>query len=129
MYDYEQKPDLNITPLVDVMLVLLAILMVTAPVLEYEEDINLPKGSKSQKLQQVNKIDITINSSREININKKKYKFENFSDNFILYSKNKNRDTTVHIRADKTLQYEDVVYILKTVKEAGFFKVALITDG
>ncbi|MGB5868448.1 MAG: biopolymer transporter ExbD [Arcobacteraceae bacterium] len=129
MYNYDQKPDLNITPLVDVMLVLLAILMVTAPVLEYEENINLPKGSKSQKLQQLNKIDITINNLREINVNKKKYQFENFADNFILFSKNKNRDTSVHIRADKGLKYEDVVYILKTVKEAGFFKVALITDG
>jgi len=129
MYDYEQKPDLNITPLVDVMLVLLAILMVTAPVIEYEENINLPKGSKSKKIQQLNKIDITINNIREIRINKKKYKFDNFADNFTLFSKNKNRDTSVHIRADKTLKYEDVVYILKTVKEAGFFKVALITDG
>jgi biopolymer transport protein ExbD len=129
MYDYEEKPDLNITPLVDVMLVLLAILMVTAPVLEYEENINLPKGSKSKKLQQLNKIDIIVNDLREIKINKKKYEFNNFDDNFILYSKNKNRDTSVHIRADKNLKYEDVVYILKTVKEAGFFKVALITDG
>jgi len=129
LYDYEQKPDLNITPLVDVMLVLLAILMVTAPVLEYEEKINLPKGSKSKKLQQLNKIDIIVNNVREIKINKKTYKFENFADNFILFSKNKNRDTSVHIRADKNLKYEDVVYILKSVKEAGFFKVALITDG
>jgi biopolymer transport protein ExbD len=129
MYDYEQKPDLNITPLVDVMLVLLAILMVTAPVLEYEENINLPKGSKSQKIQQLNKIDISINNEREIIINKEKYKFVNFADNFILYAKNKNRDSSVHIRADKNLKYEDVIYILKSVKEAGFFKVALITDG
>lgn len=129
MYNYDQKPDLNITPLVDVMLVLLAILMVTAPVLEYEENINLPKGSKSQKLQQMNKIDISVSNLRIINVNKKKYQFENFADNFILFSKNKNRDTSVHIRADKSLKYEDVVYILKTVKEAGFFKVALITDG
>jgi len=129
MYDYNEKPDLNITPLVDVMLVLLAILMVTAPVLEYEENINLPQGSKSQKIQELQKIDITISNKREININKKRYVFENFSDNFILYAKNKNRDTSVHIRADKSLKYEDVMFILKTVKEAGFFKVALITDG
>ena len=51
MYDFNQKPDLNITPLVDVMLVLLAILMVTAPVINYEESINLPKGSKSKQVQ------------------------------------------------------------------------------
>ena len=129
MYDYNNKPELNITPLVDVMLVLLAILMVTAPVLEYEENINLPKGSKSQKTQQLKKIDISVNSLREVIVNKKKYPFDNFADNFILFSKNKNRDISVHIRADKGLKYEDVVYILKTVKEAGFFKVALITDG
>ncbi len=130
MYDYEKKPELNITPLVDVMLVLLAILMVTAPVLEYEENINLPKGSKSQRVQQHNKIDILVSKDKAIVINKQnKYKFENFADNFVLYSKNKNRDTPVHIKADRTLRYDDVIYILKTVKEAGFLKVALITDG
>jgi biopolymer transport protein ExbD len=129
MYDFNNKPELNITPLVDVMLVLLAILMVTAPVLEYEENINLPKGSKSKKVEQNNKIDILISEKRVISINKLKYKFINFADNFVLYTKDKNRNTPIHIRADKTLKYEDVVYILKTVKEAGFFKVALITDG
>jgi biopolymer transport protein ExbD len=129
MYDFNQKPDLNITPLVDVMLVLLAILMVTAPVLEYEENINLPKGSKSKKLQQNKKIDILINDKRVITVNKIRYKFLNFADSFVLLSKEKDRDVPVHIRADKNLKYEDVVYILKTVKEAGFFKVALITDG
>lgn len=55
MYDFNQKPDLNITPLVDIMLVLLAILMVTAPVLEFEEQINLPSGSKSKQIQNVKK--------------------------------------------------------------------------
>ncbi len=129
MYDYNQKPELNITPLVDVMLVLLAILMVTAPVLEYEENINLPRGSKSAKLQTSNKIDITVTSSRIINVNKAKYQFLNFADSFILFAKDKDRDTPVHIRADKNLKYDDVVYILKTVKEAGFLKVSLITDG
>ena len=129
MYDYNQKPDLNITPLVDVMLVLLAILMVTAPVLEYEEQINLPKGSHSAKVQNTKKIDIFISSGKDIMINKKKYKFNTFADNFILFSKQLNRDTPIHIRADKTLQYDNVIYILKTVKEAGFYKVALITDG
>ena len=129
MYDFNQKPDLNITPLVDVMLVLLAILMVTAPVLEYEENINLPKGSKSKKIEQNKKIDILVSNSRLIIINKSQYKFLNFADSFILYAKDKDRDTPVHIRADKDLKYEDVIYILKTVREAGFFKVALITDG
>lgn len=129
MYDYNQKPELNITPLVDVMLVLLAILMVTAPVLEYEENINLPSGSKSSKVQSVTKIDIMVTGNRIIRVNKSKFKFLNFADSFILFTKDKNRDTPVHIRADKNLKYDDVIYILKTVKEAGFLKVSLITDG
>lgn len=129
MYNYNEKPELNITPLVDVMLVLLAILMVTAPVLEYEENINLPKGSHSKRVQENKKIDILLTSKRIILINKKKYEFLNFADSFILFSNNINRDTPVHIRADKDLKYKDIIYILKTVKEAGFFKVALITDG
>ena len=130
MYDYNHRPELNITPLVDVMLVLLAILMVTAPILEYEENINLPEGSKSQRIQQHNKIDILVTKDRLITINKQnRYKFGTFADNFVLFSKDKNRDTPIHIKADKSLRYDDVVYILKTVKEAGFFKVALITDG
>jgi len=129
MYDYNQKPDLNITPLVDVMLVLLAILMVTAPVIEFEEPINLPRGSKSKQVQVNKKIDIFITEDRTITLNKVKYKMENFADSFVLFAKDKNRDTPVHLRAEKKLIYDDIIYVLKSVKEAGFFKVSLITDG
>ncbi len=129
MYDFNQKPDLNITPLVDVMLVLLAILMVTAPVIEFEEPVNLPNGSKSQQIQDVKKISILISSDRKISIGKNSYELQNFADSFILYSNDKNKDTQIHIRADKRLIYDDVIFVLKTVKEAGFFKVSLITDG
>ncbi|OUR74485.1 biopolymer transporter ExbD [Arcobacter sp. 31_11_sub10_T18] len=129
MYDYNQKPDLNITPLVDVMLVLLAILMVTAPVIEFEENINLPRGSKSKQVQVNKKIDIFITEDRIITLNKVKYKLENFADSFVLFAKDKNRDTPIHLRAEKTLVYDDIIYVLKSVKEAGFFKVSLITDG
>lgn len=129
MFDFNQKPDLNITPLVDIMLVLLAILMVTAPVIEFEEPINLPTGSKSQQSQDVAKIDIIITKDRIVTLNKNKVEISNFTDNFLLFSKGKDQNTPIHIRADKSLKYDDIVYVLKSVKEAGFFKVALVTDG
>ena len=66
MYDYNQKPDLNITPLVDIMLVLLAILMVTAPVIEFEEPINLPQGSRSKQVQELKKIDILVTKDKVV---------------------------------------------------------------
>lgn len=121
MFDYNQKPDLNITPLVDIMLVLLAILMVTAPVIEFEEPINLPKGSASKQIQAVKKIDILITKDRKVLVNKKKYELDNFADNFVLYAKEKDRKTPIHIRAEKTLIYDDIMHVLKSVKEAGFF--------
>jgi len=129
VYDYNQKPDLNITPLVDIMLVLLAILMVTAPVIEFEESINLPKGSKAQQVQDFKKIDILITKERVVRLNKKKVDINNFPDSFLLFVNGKDKKTPVHIRADKSLVYDDIIFVLKSVKEAGFYKVALVTDG
>ncbi|AXX84362.1 biopolymer transporter ExbD [Aliarcobacter skirrowii] len=129
MFDYNQKPDLNITPLVDIMLVLLAILMVTAPVMEFEEPINLPQGSKSKHIQDISNITITITKDRKIVLNKKNYDIKTFADDFLLFSKNKDQKSIVSIRADKNLKYDDVIFVLKSVKEAGFTKVSLVTDG
>ncbi len=129
MYDFNQKPDLNITPLVDIMLVLLAILMVTAPVLEFEEPINLPSGSKTQQVKDIKNVTVFINKNRVIKIDNNSYEMNNFPDSFILYAKSKNRETPIHIRGDKNLLYDDIIFVLKTIKEAGFYKVSLITDG
>lgn len=129
MFNYEEKPELNITPLVDVMLVLLAILMVTAPVLEYEENINLPSGSKTQSAMQTQKLDIVIDKNRNIKVEKNNYKINEFADSFVLLTQDRDKDITIYIKADKTLQYDDIIYVLKTVKSAGFLKVSLITDG
>jgi biopolymer transport protein ExbD len=129
VYDFNQKPDLNITPLVDIMLVLLAILMVTAPVIEFEEPITLPTGSRSQQTQDVQKIDIIITKDRIVTLNKNKVEISNFADSFLQFSNGKDQNTPIYIRADKSLKYDDIIYVLKSVKEAGFFKVALVTDG
>lgn len=129
MFNWEEKPELNITPLVDVMLVLLAILMVTTPALIYEELIELPKGSKTKVLQKTETIEIRVDKNRVIYIKKDRFKFKEFPDNFILLSQKYDKNSPVYIRADKRLSYGDVMYILKTVKEAGFAKVSLVTDG
>jgi len=126
---YESKPDLNITPLVDVMLVLLAILMVTAPVMKFEEQINLPTGSKQKTLNRLAKLDIIMNAKREIFFKGKKYSMVDFPDNFNLLSRKIDKNTPVFIQADKNLKYDNVMFLLKTTKEVGFLKVSLITNG
>ena len=129
MYDFNDKPELNITPLVDIMLVLLAILMVTAPVIEFEEPIQLPVGSKSKQVQDFQKIDIIITKDIIVTLNKNKVEITNFPDSFLLFSTGKDQATPIYIRADKDLKYDDIIFVLKSVKEAGFLKVSLVTDG
>jgi len=127
--DWEEKPDLNITPLVDIMLVLLAILMVTTPAIIYEENIKLPEGSKTKSLGKMPDLEVRITKDKKIYIGKNQYQYNAFADSFILFSKSIPKTTTVYIRADKNLQYGSIMYILKSIKEAGFSKVSLITEG
>lgn len=128
-FNWEENPELNITPLVDIMLVLLAILMVTTPTIVYKEDISLAKGSKSNKLLKQSPIEIRIDRKKNIYIKDRAFSYANFADNFVLLSTSYSKDTEISIRADKAIIYGDVIFILKSVKEAGFSKVSLITNG
>ena len=121
-----RKPELNITPLVDIMLVLLAILMVTMPMVSYEERINLPKGSKSKEAKG-SSIDIYFFKNKRILFNGKEFSFNEFADNFVLLSNRFKKDEVVFLKADKDLSYGEVMKLLKVIKEAGFNKVSLIT--
>jgi len=129
MYDFDDKPELNITPLVDVMLVLLAILMVIAPNIIYEESIKLPQGSMSKQLSKIPPVSISIDKEQNVKINKDNYQLHEFMDNFFLYSKKLDLKATVLISADKTLDYGVVMSVLAIVKQAGFSEVSLATNG
>ncbi len=128
-FDWDEKPDLNITPLVDIMLVLLAILMVTTPAIIYEENIKLPAGSKTKSLGKIPDLEVRITKDKKVYVGKNQYQYSAFADSFILFSRTIPKTTVVYIRADKNLQYGSIMYILKSIKEAGFTKVSLITEG
>jgi len=130
VYDWDERPELNITPLVDVMLVLLAIMMVIAPNIIYEELINLPQGSAQKELTNKKPVHITVNKDGEIIVNKEKFDLNSFGDNFYLYAqKNLDAKAAVMISADKTLDYGQVMSVLGAVKQAGFSEVSLATNG
>ena len=130
MYDWDESPDLNITPLVDIMLVLLAILMVTTPAVVYQEKITLPNGTKSQVIQKIPEIELRITKDRKVYYKRDSFTISEFPDNFVLISQKFSLKTTVvYIKADESLQYKDVMFVLKSVKEAGFTKVSLETNG
>lgn len=128
-FDWDEAPDLNITPLVDIMLVLMAILMVTAPVMEYQENIKLPQGSKSNSMQKIPDLTVSMDSSKRIHIKGESFSIKTFADDFNLLSTKFPKETVVYIKADKSLQYDSVMFLLKVIKESGFSKVSLVTNG
>jgi len=127
MFSWDDDPDLNITPLVDVMLVLMAILMITAPTITFQEQIALPQGSKTVKVDKPKTLTIRMDKNRKIYLNKDTYALDTFADDFVNQSVKFDKDSEVYIRADEQLKYKDVMYLLKSVKAAGFEKVSLIT--
>ena len=130
MINLDETPELNITPLVDIMLVLLAILMVTTPTIIYEEQILLPEGSKT-KTSSVQKKDLTVivDATKKVRIDQSTMDLRELPDNIVLIGARYDKNSPVYIKADKSLIYDDVMFVLKSVKNAGFTKVALQTNG
>ena len=132
-FNWDDNPDLNITPFVDVMLVLMAILMVTAPTMTYEEQVDLPQGTQTKEAKKLAEITIRMEASGRISLyvnGKKRDSYStirDFRDNFMLKSNEFNLNSTVYIDADKSLIYEKVMELLKSVKDVGFTKASLIT--
>jgi len=127
MFSWDDSPDLNITPLVDVMLVLMAILMITAPTITFQEQIDLPQGSKTVKVTKPKTLTIRMDKNQKIYLNNDMYALDTFADDFVNQSVKFDKNSEVYIRADEQLKYKDVMYLLKSVKAAGFEKVSLIT--
>jgi len=127
-FSWDDSPDLNITPLMDVMLVLMAILMVTAPTITFQEQITLPQGSKTVQVEKPKILTIRMDKNKKIYLNKDTYEIDTFADDFVNQSIKYDKTSEVYIRADEVLQYKNVMYLLKSVKAAGFEKVSLITE-
>ncbi|GAB0029036.1 hypothetical protein VN1349_03970 [Helicobacter pylori] len=88
----------------------------------------MPSVSKTSIDPQDKMLEIRMDNDAKIYIDSKSYEYNSFPDTFNLLSKKYDKDTRVSIRADKRLTYDKVIYLLKTIKEAGFLKVSLITS-
>ncbi len=129
LYDFNESPDLNITPLVDVMLVLLAILMLASHTALYEETIKLPKGTQQVQSDESKKVVVRITSDRKVYVGNKTYELLGFEDNFARNTASIDKESPILLRADKDLKYDDIMSVLRAFKLSGFSKVALATDG
>jgi biopolymer transport protein TolR len=125
--------EINVTPFVDVMLVLLVIFMVTAPILYQGVDVNLPKvESKPMPAAETGKkIVITVNAKGEIFIEKKQYSLGEIKTEIraLIRSQGKEvEDEDVFLRADSNVPYGAVMNVMAEVKRAGVKKLGLVTE-
>ena len=128
MINYDENPELNITPLVDIMLVLLAILMVAMPALIYEEKIIVPQGTQSKSKPMDKKaLTIRITLDRKVYIDKDIFELSALADLLVLLQSQYSTDSQVYLKADAGLRYADVMSVLRSLKLARYNNVALET--
>lgn len=122
--------EINVTPLVDVMLVLLIIFMVTAPLVSAGVQVDLPQHKAKQVVSDQKPIEISIDGTGQIFIGELPIARANFSATLqqLAQGAGDPANARVFVRADRALEYGAVMGIVSEVADAGFVKVAFLTD-
>lgn len=117
---------INVTPMVDVMLVLLIVFMVTAPLLTVGVPINLPRVESQSLDAQKEPLEITLNKSNELYIGEEIVIFDEMISKVRAVAGN-NSDIRIFLRADSNIDYGEVMKVLGALNTSGFLKIALVT--
>tara|TARA_Y100000590_G_scaffold49981_1_gene52755 strand:- start:321 stop:737 length:417 start_codon:yes stop_codon:yes gene_type:complete len=123
----EPMSEINVTPFVDVMLVLLIVFMVTAPLLTVGVQVDLPESSADSLPDEQEPLELTITAKGEILIQESKVEFEKLVPKILAVSQNRT-DTRIYVKGDKTINYGRVLEIMGMLSGSGFTKVALISE-
>lgn len=118
--------DINVTPFVDVMLVLLIIFMVTAPMMMQGVDVSLPAATSDPLPAEEEHLIISINKDNQVFINNYQVALDNLKDKLIAILRGR-VDREVYLRADKDISYGMVVRVMSEVKGAGIEKLGMVT--
>lgn len=119
--------EINVTPLVDVMLVLLIIFMVTAPMMTQGVDVNLPQTTTSNIKSEEDPLILSINKNGEIFLESTKVSLEDLEKKVKSIFKYR-REKEVLLRADRDVPYGFVIKVMAGVKSAGISKLGMVTE-
>jgi biopolymer transport protein TolR len=118
--------EINVTPFVDVMLVLLIIFMVTAPMMQEGVDVNLPQAQGKSLPSKEKRMTISITSTKEIYLNDRKIELSDLENKLRTVFQNRT-DRQLFLRADEIVPYGFVVKTMAAVRNAGIDQLGMVT--
>jgi biopolymer transport protein TolR len=118
--------EINVTPLVDVMLVLLIVFMVAAPLMTVGVPIELPKTDATQMNTNTEPLTVTVQADRTLYLQESKIALEELTSKLQALAKNGYEDQ-IFVRADTTVDYGAVMEVMGLLNGAGFKKIGLVT--
>ena len=123
--DLEIQHEINVTPFIDVILVLLIIFTVAAPLATVDIGVNLPASTAPEQPRTDKPIFVTIKPDLSIAIGETMVSREGLAEALDLATNN-HKDETIFIRADKALSYGELMEVMNTLRDAGYLKLALV---
>ena len=125
-YKHAQISQINVTPMVDVMLVLLVVFMITAPLLTVGVPIDLPKTAASRIVGQDEPLVISVDNNGKLYLQDIEIALAQLVPRLNAITRNR-KDARIFLRGDRTIAYGRVMSVMGAVNKAGFHRVALIT--
>ena len=125
---YEPLADINVTPLVDVMLVLLIVFMITAPMLAAGMKVELPQANAAQPLDPKEPVVITLQKDGKLFIGKDEITREGIVQ-AVREKLGAEQDRAIHLRGDRDVAYGEMVTLMDKLAANGFVKVALLANA
>lgn len=125
--DHRMLSEINVTPFVDVMLVLLVIFMVTAPMMQAGFDVDLPQVKADTLATKEQPLILAISKDKKIKIQTFEVTLDRLEPKLKLIYESR-RDKEIYLKADKTIPYGFVTAVMAAVREAGFERLGMITE-
>ena len=119
---------INVTPLVDVMLVLLVIFMVTTPILQQGVGVELPRVEADPMAGQEDQLVVAVSREGEVYLNAAELEIEALQTTLAAAVRNR-PDQTVYLRADRNVMYGRVVEVMAAVRRAGVVRLGMVTEA